>query len=128
MLVYWSAFCRFSDQLFFSSHGMKILKLGSWSFHQVIQDWLFWHRGSNKSFSLFSFSSFHLYFSFLLLFSFFSIFVFLLLFLVNMVSSFSEKVKIESALWKLKVNYEIWSSWLIVFLLFSFLFLSLIQA
>ena len=87
------------------------------SFHKVTQNWLFWHRGSNKSFSFFflyflspHFSSIFFFFFFFLLFFSSFFFVFLLIFLVNMMSSFSEKVKIKSAPWKLKVNLEIWSS------------------
>ena len=48
------------------------------SVHKITQNWLFWHVGLNKSFSLFSFSLFHFFF--------FSLFFFYLL--VNKVSSF----------------------------------------
>ena len=126
---------------YFSTHirwkfGIRVLKIipsaliceekyQKISFHKVIQNWLFNMEARTKAFffSFFLFLSPHFTSIFSFFFFFFSSFFFSLFFFC-----FSwwtrwihfRKAEVESTRWKLKVNSEIWSSWLIIFSYFSF--------
>ena len=78
------------------------------SFHKVTQDWLFWH-GAQIKVSLFSF--FFLFYFLLISLLFFFFFFFLFAFLGKYGELIFKRVKIDRAPWKLKVNFNIWSSW-----------------